>query len=386
MNRNAAIRIALAIVAVGFFAAPIAARVVGVTAEAFENKRFAEAPKLSQGWNAFGQATRFLIDRMPLRAQAVRANTRIWTDVFHADPRYAGDGLRQDEALPFAGTADAGGSAEQAAPPTAVQVLRGEDGWLYLQNEHDMACGPPMPFEDALDQWSDLVRIVRASGRRAIVVVPPDKGSVYPEHLPGDFANEDCSRAGKEELWTLLEGSGSRSGVLPLRRRLLAAKRTEREPLYLLKDSHWNSLGSLELVRGVLAEVGDGIRLRDDEILKGHNRYQGDLTILLGAPEEAGRPERVVARKPTARKAPGRTLLIGDSYSDAAQSQLAPFFADFHVVLWVGTPARTIADEVAAADTVIFESVEREFVARATPGGPAGDGFADVLRATLRPR
>ncbi len=75
MDRRALISLAFALLAIAFFAAPVALRAVGVHANAFENRRLAEAPKLSQGWEVFQQATRFLTDRMPLREQAVRANT-----------------------------------------------------------------------------------------------------------------------------------------------------------------------------------------------------------------------------------------------------------------------------------------------------------------------
>ena len=128
-----------AIAAVVFFATPVAARVVGVKAEPFENRRLAEAPSLDDGWNVFDRATRFLTDRMPLREEAVRANTRISQDLFDTTPRYGeGDG----RGLPFAGS---GGRGPQVRNFDGFRVATGRDGWLYLADEPDRACTLPSP-------------------------------------------------------------------------------------------------------------------------------------------------------------------------------------------------------------------------------------------------
>jgi alginate O-acetyltransferase complex protein AlgJ len=377
-------RTAVALLAIAFFIAPIAARGLGITAEAFENRAFATAPKLSQGWDAFQQATQFLIDRMPLRAQATRANTQIWTDVFNTDPQYDRQTPGEDNAIPFAGTAQDAQAGDAAALPNAAQVIRGEEGWLYLQNEQDMACGPAMPVEDAVRQWSELARIVRGSGRRAVVVVAPDKSSIYPEHMPDGYPGSDCAPQGRAALHRALERAGE--GVIPLHRDLLERKRRERESLYLLQDSHWNTLGSLELVRAVLAEVGRGIRVKDTEIGAGHYEYVGDLAAMIAVTKVVKAPQRAVVRVPSARKVSGHTVYIGDSFSQAPLPQLVPFFADLRHLLWADTAAETLIEEIAAADTVIFQTVERELVARAVPGGVAGSGFADALRSRLSRR
>jgi alginate O-acetyltransferase complex protein AlgJ len=383
MSAKTAIRLTFALLAIGFFAAPIAARMLGITAEAFENRRFADPPKLSQGWNAFQQTGRFLTDRMPLRAQAVRANTRIWTDVFGATPRYGGGqpALADDGALPFAGAAEQPGQpAPPAAAPDPAQVIRGNDGWLYLQGEQDRACAPAVGVKAALDRWAELVAVVRASGRRAVAVVAPDKASIYPEHLPGDFPNADCAVAGKQALWGVLERSPASAGVVPLRRALLDRKRRGGEQLYLTKDSHWNEQGSLTLVRAALAAVGGGVRVAPAEILdSGTREYTGDLTTLLGESETDVAPVRVVARAADAPRVAGRTLMVRDSYGDAAAPQLAPYVTVFQDALWFGSTAPQLAREVALADTVIFETVEREFAFRAAPDGPVA-----ALTAALR--
>jgi alginate O-acetyltransferase complex protein AlgJ len=384
MARTTIVRLTIAALAIGFFAAPIAARMVGITAEAFENRKFAEAPKLSQGWDAFQQTSQFLTDRMPLRAQAVRANTRIWTDVFDTTPRYGQQTmLADDQALPFAGDAEQPPDPNEQTPQQkAAQVLQGEDGWLYLQGELDRACGAFVPFERAIARWLALTETIRASGRDVVLIVAPDKASVYPEHLPEEYASDDCALAEKDRFWGLLERAERRGAAVALRDDLVRAKTRAGDDLFARKDSHWTTLGSLTLVRAALDSVGGGVRMRAGEIVDpGRAAYQGDLTVLLGTPEADTRAEREIRRAAAAPRVPGRTLLVGDSFGDAPLGPLRAYFGQLDHALLVVTPLRRIAAQVEAADTVILETVERDFTFRASDGG-----VVEALRAVLRKR
>lgn len=388
MSRATIIRVAFGILAIVFFATPMAARFVGITAESFENRPFAEAPRVSQGWDAFGQTTRFLTDRMPLRAQAVRANTRIWTDLFGTVPRYGPvQAPGADPAIPFAGNAVEGAPPDGAAASRradAEQVLVGSDGWLFLKGEQDRACQPFTPFAAALDRWRGLVRQIAAIGPRVAFVVPPDKGSVYPEHL-SDFPGEACAAAGKRRLWKLLEEAERNSPVIALRDDLMEQKQSVGDDLYSRQDSHWTTLGSLTLVRRVVERLGrdgpggqSGVAVRPGELVDpGRVEYKGDLAALLGAPETDTHAQRQVVRDDAAPRIPGRTVLVGDSYSDAPVPQLMPYFENLQVLSWVNTPMPQIARQIRHADTVVLETVEREFTYRAAELVPP-------LRALLR--
>ncbi len=382
-------RLVFAVLAIAFFATPLALRAVGVTARPFENRALAGPPRLSQGWNAFDEASRFFVDRMPLREQAVRANTWISRHIFDTTPRY-GQGAfaaAAQSGLPFgqplAPRAGVPRPAANQPAPAGNHALVGRDGWLYLQGELDRACYQFTPYAAAVSGWEQIVAAVRASGRRAVVIVVPDKSSVYPEHLPQSFEKKQCAETNRGVLWGLVDQAAPR-GVVGLRPALLAAKRGAGDGLYRRKDSHWNTLGSLALVRSALAHVGGGVRLRPSEIVDtGSRPYIGDLTTLVGAPEQDREQRRDVRRAPGARRVPGRTLFVYDSYGQIGLPQLAPYFANFRTVDWSQILAPGLAEEVARSDTVIFETVEREFDYRASDPGEAGPSLLAALRRRL---
>jgi hypothetical protein len=219
---------------------------------------------------------------------------------------------------------------------------------------------------DALTRWQQLVSIVRASGRRAVFLVVPEKSTVYPEHLPPAFPNKQCSQQGKRALWGMLD-QASRTGVVGLNRLLLADKRRHNELLYKRKDTHWNSLGALVLAHEVLARIGRGIRIDPDDVTNpGPERYTGDLTAFIGAPQSDTTPQRAIRRSANAPRVPGRTLYIEDSFGDAPLSLLMPYFASLTPLQWFNNSPQALATAIVRANTIIFETAEREFTYRAT--------------------
>ena len=248
-------RLLVVFVAVVFFAAPVGLWLVGVHGMAFENRGLAAAPRLADGFRAFDETTRYFIDQLPLRQQAVRANTWMQLHIFGNTPRYEQGQLAADQALPFGeprqNVTQPGAGRGAGQPSTGVLV--GRHGWLFLHQDFDLACpevvrrmfqGSFVPYAEALARWTQLLSVVRRSGRRAILVVVPDKSSVFPEYLPTSFDGKQCGQAGQAQLLNLLD-SASPADVVSLYRPLLSAKKLSRVPIYLPLDTHWNTLGAL---------------------------------------------------------------------------------------------------------------------------------------------
>ncbi len=364
MRRTRAIRLAFAAIAVVFFTAPIASRVL-VAPEQFENRRFAALPKPSQGWDAFGQASRYVIDRMPLRAQAVRLNTQVWRDVLGTDPRYDRDTtLVDDQALPFAGTAaqdpvktQQPGRRELGLQPPAT-ASTGQEGWLFSGTEITDACSGENQHGQLLSRWASLVKAARDAGPTVVMFAVPDKSSVYPEHLPEDDPSRDCALRAKDRLWGLLAEQGPELGVFELRSKLVRLKSRLGNQLFEREDTHWTTLGALTLVAAALDKLGEGIQIESGEVVKrGPVGYDGDLNIASGREAAAQRIEYDIVRDEDAPRVPGRTVLICDSFAYRKMHIFRPYFEDIrYVSLYDGN--EKVVNAISSADHVIFEAAE----------------------------
>jgi alginate O-acetyltransferase complex protein AlgJ len=401
MTRRHWIRLAFAALAVVFFATPLVLTAFGYKARAFENRKLASAPRLSEGWGFFDDATRYLIDHLPLRYQAVHANTWIDLNVFAFTPRYGLNGLggvQSDQALPFTGQPDQdkaavatstatgkGAKGPVQPPPTADQVAVGLHGWYYLQGVWDRACSPFIPFTQAVSRWETLIRVIRASGRRVELVVAPDKQKIYPEYVAPGTPNLACGKLGTAQLWRLLEAPAAvRAGIVGLRKLLLAEKRTSSQPLYFRTDSHWNNLGSLSFPEAALPPLSKTVRLRPDEIVAGPKvKYTGDLLGLLGQSGSEIAPTAGIHRAPGSPVVAGRSVVVGDSYADTALGDLTPYFASLNLLYWVNNTPQEIANGIASARNVVLETVEREFDYRASDNVYITPGFIAYVRKTL---
>ena len=92
-----------------------------------------------------------------------------------------------------------------------------------------------------------------------------------------------------------------------------------------------------------------------------------------------------IRRPPGARRVPGKTLFIRDSFGDGVLPFLSLYFADLRKSRW-SVPSAQLSRAIEEADTVIFESVEREFAFRASEQGPLGKNFLERLRRRLGSR
>jgi hypothetical protein len=113
-----------------------------------------------------------------------------------------------------------------------------------------------MPFTDAeLAQWQQVLETRRAflaaHGIPYVVVIPPDKQSIYPEHLPPHLRTTSPARLDQLIAWLGQKKSPVR--IVDLRPALLAAK-THGE-IYRRTDSHWNDEGAYVAYREILEAI-----------------------------------------------------------------------------------------------------------------------------------
>ncbi len=382
-SRQRAGRAFVGVLASALLFAPAIAFLAGARGRPIENRASAPFPGVDAGWGAFTALGRYLSDRLPLRTDAVNADAWIDETVYREDPAFGGG--------------------------STPRVIRGADGFLFLADAIDVACAPNGTVEESVANLARLASIIDASGRSIVTMVAPDKSSVHPELLPADLAKRACFDAFTSSLWQQLNETNI-PGFFDLRAALTQQSANSREPLYLRKDSHWDSAGSLVAVEHAVDHFNPGLWDPTEVSFNGLTDYTGDLTGMQGTPEldqapmysivrpgvtlesteviddiEGGFNRQFINSAPPGRLIPGKSLMFLDSYGLAALPQLQPFFEDLTVMRLIDYNPDTFAALIEASDNVWFMTVERSITWRLTQeiGAPA---FLDQLEATLTPR
>jgi hypothetical protein len=141
----------------------------------------------------------------------------------------------------------------------STRIIIGKDKWLYYppSNQNLLADRNLDPFtSEQLDQWQQLLErrywFCASHGIRFLVLIPPDKQSVYPEFMPEEF-----SRLGPQsrldQLIERLRLTHSPVDLLDLRPALLQAKKYHR--VYFKTDTHWNDYGAFASYPVILHEI-----------------------------------------------------------------------------------------------------------------------------------
>ncbi len=349
----------IVVLAVGLLIGPGLAYIFGSRGEPIENRASRPLPGWSSGWDVFGDFGGFVADRLPLRAEAVEADAWIDENVYDEDPAFGGG----------------------AVP----RVIRGDDGFLFLADAIDAACSPHGPVPDTVAHLDRFATIIERSGRESVTMIAPDKSTVHPDLLPDGLATFDCFEKYTEDLWTSLSAADI-PGYHDLRELLQSEANATREPLYLRKDSHWDSRGSLTMVRVLVDALAPGSWDADEVNYRGLGDYTGDLTGMQGKPEVDQAPQYEVARPdvvagetevlddieggfnrrftnsaPDGQLIRGRTVLFLDSFGLVALPQIVPYFEDLTVMLLVDFPSESerFVSLIDESDRVILLTVER---------------------------
>jgi hypothetical protein len=149
------------------------------------------------------------------------------------------------------------------------QAWAGGDGWLYLNvADPDEFSDTGRTLDARLDDWADefadRADWLRGRGVEYVVLLAPEKSSVYPEHLPGRWQRHPPPEP-LAAMSDRLKARGVRV-VNPLPA-LLEAKAAAPRPLYYPQDTHWTAGGArvayAELVKAVRATHPDWEPLPD---------------------------------------------------------------------------------------------------------------------------
>jgi len=124
-------------------------------------------------------------------------------------------------------------------------VIAGKDGFLFLGNKYNNVLhktnGVYRPSEKEIEEWTkklkDLQTWYEERGIKFVIVIAPNKHSIYPEKLPNWMQYD-----GKTLTDDIVEFSQKKNiNMLDLRQLLLEKKITK---VYYTTDTHWNTKGS----------------------------------------------------------------------------------------------------------------------------------------------
>jgi len=144
------------------------------------------------------------------------------------------------------------------AVSSTPRVWLGTNGWLFLNHWADLRTHEPNSYvENAVGRWGSVIRARRdwceARGIRLLVVVVPDKQTVYPEYLPAVARGRTDSQVLDRVLarWR----ADPPVPVLDLRADLLAAKQLGQ--VYYRYDTHWTPMGTYVGAARTVAALAD---------------------------------------------------------------------------------------------------------------------------------
>jgi hypothetical protein len=184
--------------------------------------------------------------------------------------------------------------------PASTKAWVGRDGWLFL-NVNPPTDRPDLKptIAERVDDWADALAArhdyLTARDIGYVVMVVPDKSSVYPEYLSGRPARHPPPEPTARLTERLTAREVRVVDPLPA---LRAAKQHAQHPLYTRRDSHWTFDGG----RVAYRLLADALALPDPLPEDGYEMpelpFTPDLGRLVGLPE-AERTE--VRRVPTPR-------------------------------------------------------------------------------------
>jgi hypothetical protein len=217
------------------------------------------------------------------------------------------------------------GSYSHKAP-----VAVGKDGWLFLAKDRTIDVlaehQAVVPLTGAqLDTLTALYEERRAwlaeRGVKYLLVVAPNKNSIYPELLPAEFKQiGPVSRL--DQIMKHLAGNSSIE-VLDLRQTLLEAKKSRQ--VFYATDSHWNAHGAFPCYQAVVGRLAGRFPAlkplaASDFLAMEFTFLGGDLSYMVGLEDLV--TERKVAYVPiTPFKARGvSTGTIKPGYAQPSQA------------------------------------------------------------------
>ena len=251
-------------------------------------------------------------------------------------------------------------------------VVIGDDGWFFYTAEYSME-----DYQHVDRLTTKRLEMLRANldalnkkllkkGTILIVVIAPDKQTIYPQYMPDEIpVFEGPSRL--DQFVTYMQEKGE-THVIDLRPVLKQASQTSQ--VYYKTDTHWNKLGAYYAYQEILSALSaynSSIKARPLTDYKiSYQNASFDVSRILGI-DTVFKEEKVILKeisplKVEKKNAP-KILVYHDSFFGALKPLLKPHFR-MSVVNYnkKGVKWNVSHTEQEKYDFVVIEVVERNFV------------------------
>jgi hypothetical protein len=165
------------------------------------------------------------------------------------------------------------------------QVILGSDGWLFYGAREEVRIFqrinpfPPDELDSLIHYFSTMQHWLSDRGIRLILAIPPNKSTIYGEHMPASYRRAD----GPSRLDQLIASGRERQlTIVDLREPFQTAKADA--PMYYQLDTHWTPVAADLAVRAIAAHATDAHEpqpppawQRDTNAL-----ISGDLAVIMG--------------------------------------------------------------------------------------------------------
>ena len=259
-------------------------------------------------------------------------------------------------------------------------VLSGKDGWLFYRP--DFLDGGCMDMDKAVVQFRQLavlMDLARASGLDMRIALSPNKSTIYPDKLsPLARGIWRCHASNVSEFRRILAHEVP-DGVIDHAKALLEERaRNPGTLLYYSRDTHWTPYGGAIALRQLLQAVYPDLAIPPPQPSDRTITKTMGLTSPLLWPVEDQADD--VAPLPqelrdglNRRSARIRTFIAHDSFYDWIASQVREAFPNAAIIRG-GRDRDWVAAEIAAADRLIINMVERDLVRAIRDGRLSADG------------
>lgn len=168
------------------------------------------------------------------------------------------------------------------------RAVIGLDGWFYFDNHNSLldATGRALLSDELVERGVDSFyrnwQKMRAKNINYLLVIAPDKSTVYPEFLPSYMKASEPHRMDK--FLNALKKKHPDFPVLDLRPILKKAK--ENEIVYHKTDTHWNMRGAHYAYVEIAKKLGLKPHLRKDFNDKEDEMFRGDISDIMNSKTE----------------------------------------------------------------------------------------------------